>query len=66
MPSRRPMDNMPAGWDRPQEDEFALCMMGQPSPYADIAFPNRPPPIRAHWTWKAYRPQQLAGWKRAL
>src|SRR5579884_1605393 len=43
MPSRRPMDGMPAGWDRPQEDEFALCMMGQPSPYLTIAFPNHPP-----------------------
>ncbi|HXG11443.1 MAG TPA: sulfotransferase [Gemmataceae bacterium] len=43
MPSRRPMDNMAAGWDRPQEDEFALCMLGQPSPYLTIAFPNRPP-----------------------
>jgi hypothetical protein len=40
MPSRRPMDNMPAGWDRPQEDEFALCLLGQPSPYERIAFPN--------------------------
>jgi hypothetical protein len=27
-PSHRPMDNMATGWDRPQEDEFALCMMG--------------------------------------
>ena len=43
MPSRRPMDNMPAGWERPQEDEFALCMLGQPSPYTAIAFPNNPP-----------------------
>ena len=34
------MDNMKAGWDRPQEDEFGLCMMGQPSPYLTIAFPN--------------------------
>jgi hypothetical protein len=40
MPSRRPMDNMSAGWDRPQEDEFAMCLLGQPSPYAKIAFPN--------------------------
>jgi omega-hydroxy-beta-dihydromenaquinone-9 sulfotransferase len=40
MPTRRPMDNMSAGWDRPQEDEFALCLLGQPSPYAKIAFPN--------------------------
>src|SRR5205085_7692779 len=36
MPSHRPMDNMRAGWDRPQEDEFALCMLGQPSPYLPI------------------------------
>jgi hypothetical protein len=42
MPSRRPMDHMAAGWDRPQEDEFALCLLGQPSPYRRIAFPNRP------------------------
>jgi len=40
VPSRRPMDNMPAGWDRPQEDEFGLCLLGAPSPYARIAFPN--------------------------
>jgi hypothetical protein len=43
MPSHRPMDNMAVGWDRPQEDEFALCILGQPSPYQRIAFPNRPP-----------------------
>src|SRR5262249_59788291 len=42
VPSRRPMDNMAVGWDRPQEDEFALCILGLPSPYQRIAFPNRP------------------------
>ena len=31
-PRRRPMDNMAAGWDRPQEDEFALCNMGARRP----------------------------------
>ncbi len=41
MPSKRPMDNMDAGWERPQEDEFALAMMGIPSPYQTVAFPNR-------------------------
>jgi hypothetical protein len=44
MPVRRPMDKMAAGWDRPQEDEFALCLLGQPSPYRRIAFPNHPAP----------------------
>jgi hypothetical protein len=40
-PSRRPMDAMDAGFDRPQEDEFALAILGLPSPYLTIAFPNR-------------------------
>ncbi len=42
MPSRRPMDNMEVSWERPQEDEFALCNMGLPSPYLAFAFPNIP------------------------
>jgi hypothetical protein len=41
LPARRMMDNMPVGWDRPQEDEFALALLGAPSPYLTIAFPNR-------------------------
>jgi len=43
MPKKRPMDNVPTGWDRPQEDEFALCNLGLRSPYLTIAFPNNPP-----------------------
>jgi hypothetical protein len=39
MPSKRPMDNVVAGWSRPQEDEFALANMGAPSPYRRVAFP---------------------------
>ena len=44
LPTSRPMDNMPVGFDRPQEDEFALCNLGVPSPYLKWAFPNRPAP----------------------
>lgn len=43
LPGKRPMDNMAAGWDRPQEDEFAMLTLGLPSPYRRIAFPNEPP-----------------------
>jgi hypothetical protein len=42
MPRKRPMDNMAAGFERPQEDEFALCAMGAPTPYSRMAFPNDP------------------------
>ena len=40
MPKKRPIDNMEAGFDRPQEDEFALVSMGLPSPYRNIIFSN--------------------------
>jgi hypothetical protein len=43
VPATRPMDNMPAALDRPQEDEMALCMLGTASPYSAMAFPNHSP-----------------------
>lgn len=43
LPAKRPMDNMPAGFDHPQEDEFALLTLGAPTPYVRFAFPNNPP-----------------------
>jgi hypothetical protein len=66
MPSRRPMDNMAAGWDRPQEDEFALCMMGQPSPYLTIAFPNRPPQDQEALDLDGLTPSARRRWLRAF
>ncbi len=66
MPSRRPMDNMPAGWERPQEDEFALCMMGQPSPYLTIAFPNRPPQDLEAFDLDDLPPRKRQAWKQAF
>jgi hypothetical protein len=65
MPSRRPMDNMRAGWDRPQEDEFALCMMGQPSPYLTIGFPNNPPQYEEYFDLEAVAPRARRSWKKA-
>jgi LPS sulfotransferase NodH len=65
MPDHRPMDNMAAGWDRPQEDEFALCMMGQPSPYLKIAFPNHPAPFPEYLDLEGLSPRALASWQRA-
>lgn len=44
LPERRWMDAMPMGFDRPQEDELALCNLGLESPWWVIAFPNDPPP----------------------
>jgi hypothetical protein len=66
VPSHRPMDNMAAGFDRPQEDEFALCMRGVPSPYLTIAFPNHPPQCQEYLDFEGVPPRALARWKRAL
>ncbi|GBF26124.1 hypothetical protein MnTg02_01161 [bacterium MnTg02] len=43
LPKKRPMDNMAAGYDRPYEDEFALCNLGMPSPYMFLAWPRQGP-----------------------
>ncbi len=41
LPQRRPMDDMLLRPHLPQEDEFALCGLGAPTPYLRMAFPNR-------------------------
>lgn len=66
LPSKRPMDNMPAGWDQPQEDEFALALLGQPSPYHAIAWPNQNSETQAFLDLSGLSKRQLRAWKRAL
>ena len=65
-PACRPMDNMAAGFDRPQEDEFALCMLGEPSPYWTIAFPNISPRADDYLDLEGLSPRALASWKRTF
>jgi hypothetical protein len=66
LPPTRPSDNVEMGWDRPQEDEFALCNLGVPSPYLSMAFPNRPPQFQEYYELeKVGQPERLR-WKRAL
>lgn len=66
MPKRRPMDDLETGWDRPQEDEFALCMMGQPSFYSHVAFPNRRPADFDAIDFRGYDVSAQRQWGRAL
>jgi len=62
LPERRPFDNMAMGWDRPQEDEFALCNLGLPSPYQKIAFPNLNP-YPEYFDLENVPPKDLRRWK---
>jgi omega-hydroxy-beta-dihydromenaquinone-9 sulfotransferase len=66
LPSRRPMDNMAAGWDRPQEDEFALCNMGVRSPYLTAVFPNRPPQDQDYLDLEGLSEKESNHWKSKL
>lgn len=65
-PERRPMDNMAAGWDRPQEDEFALALLGLPSTYIDLAFPDAPPTHPGSLDLSGLSPAELDRWKRTF
>ena len=57
------MDNMAAGWDKPQEDEFALCMLG---PAVAVPHDRLPQParrrIRKRSTWTGCRGANAHRW----
>ncbi len=63
MPSRRPMDDMAIGMNRPQEDEFALVNLGLGSPYLEWAFPNRRQCYDAYLTLHSLSDDERANWK---
>jgi omega-hydroxy-beta-dihydromenaquinone-9 sulfotransferase len=66
MPKQRPMDNMAAGWDRPQEDEFALLTLGAPTPYLRMAFPNEEPPCREFLDMQGCSAEDLRRFEQAI
>lgn len=66
LPAHRPMDNMLAGWDRPQEEEFALANLGLPSPYLTIAFPNNGPKDEEYLTLEGLTAEQIDRWKQGM
>src|ERR1700704_6027436 len=62
----RAMDNMDLSMAHPQEDEFAWCMLGLPSPYLTIAFPNRPTQDERYLDMDQLTSRELETWKRTL
>ncbi|MGD0897579.1 MAG: sulfotransferase [Thermoguttaceae bacterium] len=66
LPGHRPADAMAMGWERPQEDEFALCNMGVPSPYATMAFPNEPPQFPEYFDLERVPAPDRRRWQRML
>ena len=57
------MDNMLIGWDRPQEDEFALMNLGLRSPYEVVIFPNHRHACHPFLNMTGLAPEQIEEWK---
>ena len=66
LPRKRPFDNMRMSFDRPQEDEAALCLRGQPSPFLTVAFPKRSAMDPEYVDLEGLTPAKLARWKGRL
>jgi hypothetical protein len=66
IPAKRPMDDVAAGFDRPQEDEFALMNLGAPSPYRRMAFPMTSPAVPEALDLEKLPAHDRERWRRAL
>jgi hypothetical protein len=62
----RLIDNMPLGFDRPHEDEFALCLMSLRSPYVGWAFPRHHAQFERYLTFDGVPPEETDEWRQAL
>ncbi len=40
LPKKRPQDDVPVGFERPQEEEFAMMILGEGTPYITHAWPR--------------------------
>ncbi|NOR19003.1 MAG: hypothetical protein GQ538_02815 [Xanthomonadales bacterium] len=66
LPKTRPMDSMSIDISKPQEDEFALCIMGAPSPYRGIIFPKLLKEYGRNLRISALPEDQQSRWKDVL
>lgn len=72
LPETRPMDNVAFGWTAPQEDEFALCALGIPSPYLQLAFPRnnrwkgRYEQLQKYLDLSGLTDEEMARWQNGL
>jgi len=66
VPKTRPMDNMPAAWSMPQEDELALMLLCGHSGYMMMAFQGDRSKYGHLFDVNDMSPQAQAEWKAAL
>jgi hypothetical protein len=65
-PKTRPMDNVALNLGMPQEDEFALNVLGAPSPYPMMIFLRSQERYRPFLTFRDAKPEERDRWKAIL
>ena len=66
LPKRRPMDNVPVGVDRPQEDEFAFANLGMGTHYVTLAWPRHGPQDMAYLDLVTLNSQNREKWEQGF
>ena len=66
LPETRPMDNIPAGWNLPQEDEMGLLVMTLMSPYLMLAHQGAPDKTRRFFDLKELTADERRRWQDAF
>jgi len=66
LPKKRPQDDVPVGFDRPQEEEFAMMMLGEGTPYLTMAWPRFGPADSNYLDFKGLSEAERNKWARAF
>ena len=66
LPKKRPQDDVPVGFDRPQEEEFAMMMLGEGSPYMTMAWPRQGPADSDYLELENLPPAKRKSWADAF
>ena len=65
LPKKRPQDDVPVGFDRPQEEEFAMMMLGEGTPYFTHAWPRFGPVDSEYLDFKGVPKKKMKQWSDA-
>ena len=65
LPKKRPQDDVPVGFDRPQEEEFGMLMLGEGTPYVTHAWPRFGPADTEYLDFKGVSEDDKEKWADA-
>jgi hypothetical protein len=65
LPKKRPQDDVPVGFDRPQEEEFGMMMLGEGTPYITHAWPRFGPADTDYLDFKGLSEAEKKKWADA-